>query len=36
MNYLKKISLVLTLLITTLSCSSDDDNTVTNSTSKYC
>ena len=29
MNYLKKISLVLTLLITTLSCSSDDDNTVT-------
>ncbi len=29
MNYLKKISLVLTLLMTTLSCSSDDDNTVT-------
>ena len=29
MNYLKKISLVLTLLITTLSCSSDDNNTVT-------
>lgn len=29
MNYLKKISLVLALLITTLSCSSDDDNTVT-------
>lgn len=29
MNYLKKISLVLTLLFTTLSCSSDDDNTVT-------
>jgi len=29
MNYLKKISLVLTLLITTISCSNDDDNTVT-------
>jgi uncharacterized surface protein with fasciclin (FAS1) repeats len=29
MNYLKKISLVLTLLITIISCSSDDDNTVT-------
>jgi len=29
MNNLKKISLVLTLLITTISCSNDDDNTVT-------